>query len=297
MELRHLEHFVAVAEERNFTRAARRLHLVQSALSVSIRSLERELHASLFERTTREVRLTDAGRILLPQARRTLDAAASAQAAVLEAQEGLRGTLRLGMMQVIRLVDVGTLITRFHHDRPLVDILPRTAPGGSAALISDVRRGLLDAAFVAVSGAEQPGLTATTLASEPVLLACPPGHPLAGRAVVSVSELADEPFVDFTPGWGTRTVADQLFARAGIERTIGIEVSDGSIHAALVRAGLGLAILPESMAAEAGLTGVPVRPAITFSMAFIVPSDRPLSPVTRAFADLVTTTHQEPETR
>jgi len=297
MELRHLEHFVAVAEERNFTRAARRLHLVQSALSVSIRSLERELHASLFERTTREVRLTDAGRILLPQARRTLDAAASAQAAVLEAQEGLRGTLRLGMMQVIRLVDVGALIARFHRDRPLVDIQPRAAAGGSAAMISDVRRGLLDAAFVAVTGKEHPGLTATTLASEPVLLACPPDHPLARRAVVSVSELADEPFVDFTPGWGTRTVADQLFARAGVERTIGIEVSDGSIHAALVRAGLGLAILPTSMAAEAGLTGVPLRPAITFSMAFIVPGDRPLSPVTRAFADLVATTQQEPETR
>jgi DNA-binding transcriptional LysR family regulator len=216
---------------------------------------------------------------------------------VLEAQEGLRGTLRLGMMQVIRLVDVGALIARFHRDRPLVDIQPRAAAGGSAAMISDVRRGLLDAAFVAVGGTEYPGLTATTLASEPVLLACPPDHPMAGRAVVSVSELADEPFVDFTPGWGTRAVADQLFARAGIERTIGIEVSDGSIHAALVRAGLGLAILPKSMTAEADLTGVPVRPAITFSMAFIVPADRPLSPVTRAFADLVTTTRQEPETR
>jgi DNA-binding transcriptional LysR family regulator len=91
-------------------------------------------------------------------------------------------------------------------------------------------------------------------------------------------------------------VADQLFARAGIERSIGIEVSDGSIHAALVRAGLGLAILPKSMAADAGLAGVPLWPATTFSMAFIVPSDRPLSPVTRAFAELVAVTYQEPET-
>ncbi len=68
-----------------------------------------------------------------------------------------------------------------------------------------------------------------------MLLACPPDHPLARRAVVSVSELADEPFVDYTPGWGTRTIADQLFARAGVERSIGIEVSDASIHASLVR--------------------------------------------------------------
>jgi DNA-binding transcriptional LysR family regulator len=290
MELRHLEHFVAVAEERNFTRAARRLHLVQSALSVSIRSLERELDTQLFERTTREVRLTDTGRILLPEARRTLDAAASAQAAVLDAQEGLRGTLRLGMMQVISVADVGSLIARFHRERPLVDIQPRNAPGGSAAMISDVRRGTLDAAFVAVSGPDQPGLTATTLASESVLLGCLPDHPLARRAVVSVSELAGQPFVDYTPGWGTRTVADQLFAKAGVERSIGIEVPDASIHASLVRAGLGLAILPESMIADAGLVGVPLRPTATFTVAFVVPADRPLSPVTQAFADLVTTT-------
>ena len=292
MELRHLEHFVAVAEERNFTRAARRLHLVQSALSVSIRSLEHELDTQLFERTTREVSLTDAGRALLPEARRTLDAAASAQAAVLAARSGLRGTLRLGMMQVISVLEVGSLIARFHRERPLVDIQPTTAPGGSAALITDVRRGALDAAFVSVGGPDLSGLTATTLASEPVLLGCLPDHPLARRAVVSVSELADEPFVDFTPGWGTRTIADQLFARAGVERSIGIEVPDGSIHAALVRAGLGLAILPESMIVDAGLAGVPLRPAATFSVAFIVASGRPLSPVTQAFADLVTTTHQ-----
>ena len=294
MELRHLEHFVAVAEERNFTRAARRLHLVQSALSVSIRSLEHELRTQLFERTTREVRLTDAGRVLLPEARRTLDAAAGAQAAVFSAQAGLRGTLRLGMMQVIGVADVGSLIARFHRERPLVDIRPRTAPGGSAALISDVRRGTLDAAFVAVSGPDQPGLTATTLASEPVLLGCPPDHPLARRAVVSVSELAGEPFVDFAPGWGTRTLADQLFASAGVERPISIEVPDASVHASLVRAGLGLAILPETMIADAGLAGVPLRPTAIFRTVFIVDAGRPLSPAARAFADLVRTTHQEP---
>jgi len=292
VELRHLEHFVAVAEERNFTRAARRLHLVQSALSVSIRSLERELGTQLFERTTREVRLTDAGRILLPEARRTLDAAAGAQAAVLGAQEGLRGTLRLGVMQIISVIDVGSLIARFHRERPLVDIQPKTSPGGSAGLISDVRRGALDAAFVSVSWPDQPGVTATALSSQPVLLGCPPDHPLARRAVVPVSELADEPFVDFTLGWGTRTAADQLFAKAGVERSIGIEVPDGSVHAALVRAGLGLAILPKSMIADAGLAGVPLRPTVDFTVAFIVAADRPLSPVSRAFADLVRTTHQ-----
>ncbi len=287
MELRHLEHFLAVAEERNFTRAAARVHLVQSALSVSVRALERELGTPLFERTTREVRLTDAGRVLVPEARRTLDAAAAARAAVLEAGAGLRGTLRLGMMQVVRMVDVGTLIARFHRDRPLVDIRPRSAAGGSAAMTGDVRSGALDAAFVAVSGPDQPGLTVTTLASERVVLACPPGHRLARRAAVAVTELATEPMVDFAVGWGTRTITDQLFTQAGVDRPPGVEVADGSIHAALVRGGLGVAVLPESMAVEAGLAAVPLRPAAVFTMAFVVPRDRPLSPVTRAFAGLV----------
>jgi DNA-binding transcriptional LysR family regulator len=291
MELRHLEHFVAVAEERNFTRAARRLHLVQSALSVSIRSLEHELHTPLFERTTREVRLTDAGHILLPQAHRTLDAAADAQAAVLDARKGLRGTLRLGMVQVVSSgFDVSSLIARFHRERPLVELHPKTAPGGSAALIADVRRGTLDATFAVISGPDLPGLTATTLTCEPVLLGCPPEHPLARRAVVSLSELADEPFVDYAPGWGTRTIADQLFTQAGIERSIGIEVPDASIHAALVRAGLGLAILPQSIITYADLAGVPLQPATTSTVAFITAAERPLSPVTRAFSQLVAAT-------
>lgn len=291
MELRHLAHFVAVAEEQNFTRAARRLHLVQSALSVSIRSLEHELDTPLFERTTREVRLTDAGRTLLPQAHRTLDAAADAQAAVLGAREGLRGTLRLGMMQVVSSgFDVSSLIARFHRERPLVEISPKTAPGGSAALIAGVRRGTLDATFAVITGSDMPGLTATTLTCEPVLLGCPPEHPLARRAVVSLSELAGEPFVDCAPGWATRTIADQLFTQAGIERSIGIEVPDASIHAALVRAGLGLAILPQSIITDAGLAAVPLRPSATFTVAFITTAERPPSPVTRAFAQLVAAT-------
>lgn len=230
--------------------------------------------------------------VLLPEARRTLDAAAGARAAVLNAREGLRGTLRLGMMQMVRLGDAGSLIARFHRERPLVDIQPRTASGGTASLISDVRRGTLDAAFAALSGKDQPGLTTTTLATEPVLLGCPPDHPLARRPVVTVSELAGQPFVDFAPGWGARVIADQMFARAGVERSIGIEVPDSSVQLSLVRAGLGLAILPRSMIEDAGLAGVPLRPSASLNLAFVVAADRPPSPVTRAFADLVAATRQ-----
>src|ERR1700691_6173142 len=99
MELRQLEVFVAVAEDRSFTRASDRLHVVQSAVSAAVRSLEKELSTSLFDRTTRRVALTDAGAALLPEARTVLAAAALARDSVEQTKGGLRGEVALGIMQ------------------------------------------------------------------------------------------------------------------------------------------------------------------------------------------------------
>src|SRR3954447_5122037 len=107
MELRQLATFVAVAEERSFTRAADRLHVVQSAVSAGLRKLEKELGASLFDRSTHSVTLTDAGLALLPEARATLAAAAAARDAVDEVRGGLRGTVALGTMQAQGMRAIG----------------------------------------------------------------------------------------------------------------------------------------------------------------------------------------------
>src|SRR5574340_1373209 len=127
MELRQLECFVAVAEERNFTRAAERLHVAQSGLSATIRGLERELHAPLFRRTTRQVTLTPAGVALLGEARRTLSAARAAVGAV-AAVEGLeRGTLTLGIMQS-SLFDLPSILSHYREAYPGVELRLRHAP-------------------------------------------------------------------------------------------------------------------------------------------------------------------------
>lgn len=288
MELRHLENFVAVAEEGSFTRAASRVHLVQSALSVSIQSLERELAARLFERTTHRVALTDAGQALLPEARRTLEAAAAARSAVVDANEGMRGTLRLGLMQSLTLVDVAGLIARFHRERPLVTIQPRPATGGSASLAEEVGRGTLDVAFIATGGPSVRNVSVRALAAEPLLLVCPRGHHLDRRKVVTPEAIRNETFVEFVPGWGIRAVVDRLFAAARIDRAISVEVPDVSTFSALVRAGLGIGFLTGSiLGATDELVGIKVRPAVTFEVGLAVPSVGPLSRVTKAFVDLV----------
>jgi len=247
MELRQLEHFVTIAEEHSFTRAAGRVHLVQSALSVSIRALERDLGVRVFERSTHHVLLTDAGEALLPEARGTLAAAEHARDAVSAVQGIVRGTLRIGIMQSLTLVDVASLLARFHGLHPGVEIQTRPSVGGSAALAEEVRRGRLDCAFVSLPGDVPLGLSITLLASEPFLLiAAPDGLPADG-VDLTLRDLDGAGFVDFPRGWGTRVAIDQAFAAAGFERSVDVEVADVTTYIELVRAGLGLGFLPRSM--------------------------------------------------
>jgi DNA-binding transcriptional LysR family regulator len=288
MELRHLEHFLAVAEDQSFTRAAARIHLVQSALSVSIRSLERDLESKLFDRTTHRVLLTDAGRALIPEARKTLAAAEAARDAVAAVEGGVRGTVRLGIMQALSLIDLATLLSDYHRQWPLVQLVPFTAPGGSAELVADVANGRLDLAFAALPNGYPAGLSARPLASEEMLIACPPDHPFARRRSIALAELDGERFVDFPAGWGTRMSADRLFLEAGLRREIVVEVADIPNVTDLVRAGFGLALLGPSTVADARrLILRRVRPAPLFTVSLVTPSDRAQSAAARAFVDLV----------
>jgi DNA-binding transcriptional LysR family regulator len=288
MELRQLAHFVAVAEEQSFTRAAARSHLVQSALSVSIRGLERDLGAALFDRSTHPVSLTAAGELFLPEARRTLAAAEAARDAVAAAVGGVRGTIRIGIMQSLSLLDLGSLLASYQQARPGVQILPTAAQGGSAELVAGVLEGRLDVAFTAMPGGYPPGISAAPLVSEEMRLAGPPGHPLDGRGPLNLAELNAQRFVDFPLGWGTRTSVDLLFGNAGLQREIVVEVPDVSTLVDLVRAGLGVAFVAPSWIPEAQRRSLRrVSPAPVFTVSLITASERPLSAAARALAQLV----------
>lgn len=248
MEIRQLECFVAVAEELNFTRAARRLHIVQSAVSSAIAQLERELGARLFDRTRQRVALADAGEALLPKARATLDAAAAARDAVAEVSGGLRGTIDVGTMISVGIVDLPALLGRFHREYPGVTVRLRTMSAGTAGLVDALVDGSLDLAFVSLAGRDPGGLRVRRLAQWPMVLVCRADHPLAASEAVSLPQLGDEPFIDFPVGYGNRAVVDRAFAAAGIERRVRLEVSDLATAAGFVRHGLGVAFLPSFIA-------------------------------------------------
>lgn len=250
MELKQLQHFVAVAQERHFTRAAQRVHIVQSALSASVRALEDELGARLFLRNTRQVRLTSAGSALYDKALAVLHAAESAREAVAEVQGLRRGRLSVGSVQSLPpFLDLASLLSRFRALHPEVDI--RLSQGTAGVLLEGLRDGGIDVAFLPLSDPPH-GIATCVIACEPLVLACSTGHPLAGRTGLGVDALAGEPFVDFQPGAGTRRLIDKLFAAAGAERRTAFEVGDLGTVLDLVSRGLGVALLPETVARARG---------------------------------------------
>ncbi len=282
MELRHLEYFVAVAEERHFTRAAERLMVSQSGLSASVRSLERELGARLFVRSTRSVELTGAGRALLTEANRALANVRAAREAVAAVQGLLRGLLSVGTEQCVTGVHVPELLARFRSAHPQVEIRLRQA--GSAALVEDVQTGRLDLAFVALAGPVPDGVRLLPMAREPMVLLCHPDHPLAGADRVPLEKLSGEPFVDFHRDWGARGVTDHAFAAAGADRRVALEVNDVHTLIDLVHHGLGVAIVPRPISRKepaAGLRAVPLAEEHFWQVSAAVPSDERTGPAAR----------------
>jgi DNA-binding transcriptional LysR family regulator len=289
MELRQLEYFIAVAEERNFTRAAGRLHIVQSAVSAAIKSLERELGAPLLERTSKYVALTDAGAALLPKARGTLDAVRDARDAVDEVRGGLRGTLRVGTMTSVSLIDIPALAGRYHQRYPGVDLLLTPAPGGPHAQAEAVADGAYDMAFVSLPGPPPTGVILRELASDTLALVVPPGHRLAGRDVVPIAELDGEAFVDFPAGYGNRTVTDRAFAAAGLTRRVAVEITNIADSADYVRHGLGIALLPHFIIPDRDdLARLTVTGAdLTWPMSLAIPAARAPSAAARALTAMI----------
>lgn len=244
MELRHLEVFLAIAEEGTLTAAGERLHLVQSGVSSTLRALETELGAQLFTRTARKAVLTDAGAALLPEARATLAAAERARRAVADTLTEVRGPLVVGTMTPLRIFNLPRLLRRFQTEHPHVTVSMRAFPDGSAGLIRALLEGPLDVAFVSATAPPPAGVELRELIRTPLQLIVPPGHPYADAPDISLAELSGDRWIDSPPGFGNRTITDQAFARRSLQRTVTLETADVTVIPGYVAAGLGVAFVP-----------------------------------------------------
>jgi DNA-binding transcriptional LysR family regulator len=257
VELRQIEHFVAVVEEQNFTRAASRCNLSQSALSASIRALERELGAQLLVRTTRSVELSDAGEALLEKARVLLRVVEAAHDAVSATRDQLGGSVGVGGIPTAGLLDQANLLAQFHALHPQVEI--RYETGTSVDLIDKVRVGDLDLAFVTVPGKPRNGVEIRELARRPVTLVCRADHSLAGQPIVEPEMLADETFVGGPARTSAVAAVARMYRLAGAKRRLTFHVNDVASMLDFVANGLGVALLPSYLAeTRAHLASVPL---------------------------------------
>lgn len=281
MELRQLEYFVTVAEEANFTRAAEKVHVAQPGVSAQIRRLERELGQELLDRSGRSVRLTEVGAAVLPYARAALAAVAGARLAVDELTGLLRGHVAVGMV-TSHSVDLPGLLAGFHRDHPGVEITLTEA--NSDELTASLRAGRLDAAIVSLGPTPPADLDHLVVADEAIAAAVAVDHELAGRSQTTLNALRELPLISLPPGTGIRSHLDAACAKAGFVPRIAFEASDPVVLAQLAARGLGVAILPDSVARSRDdlhpLTMI--RPELRGQLVFAWRSAGPASPAARA---------------
>jgi DNA-binding transcriptional LysR family regulator len=244
MELRHLRYFVAIAEERSFTRAAERLWVAQPGLSTQIRRLESELGVQLFARHTRGVDLTDAGELFLERARTALAAADVARSTGHDLEEGLVGSVRLGIVTGAGWPGTSALLGLFGRERPAVELTVVESYGGT--LLRDLRDGRLDA-MIAPSEFGSAELRRVRLGRERWRVLVGRGHPLVGAGPVTAPELE-----------GRRFVVTGHRDGAGYDRLVADTLGALGVTPALERGGPGPAMLAAVAAGDAlALTTTP----------------------------------------
>ncbi len=256
MDIRQLRYFVALAQQRHFTRAAALLQIAQPALSQQIQALERELGIVLLNRTRQRVELTAAGEALLARAERILAELEHTLAEMAEFAGLRRGRVLLGALQSLSGYWLSGVLARFHACYPGIELALRE--DGSEQLIQLLSAAQLDFALVHVtSDPWPPYLLAAELVAEPLfreelVLIAPTAHPLAGRSGVAFAELREEAFVAFKPGGGLRRGLAEASAAAGFAARIVCESANLTTIRVLVAEGLGISLLPRSVADSAG---------------------------------------------
>jgi DNA-binding transcriptional LysR family regulator len=254
MELRQLAYFVAVAEERNFTRAAERIPIAQPSMSQQIRRLEAELGERLFLRDRRGITLTPAGQALLPHARSALQAAQGGRQAVAALTGLLTGRLTVGLVHPLPDRRLPRLLGAFHRAHPHIELT--LIEDQTDALLAALAAGQLDAALIGQGRYDQPppDVESLLVAKEPVVVAVHPAHPLAGRRQVPLRALRAEPMVTLTRASKLRSTLETACHAAGFAPRIAAETSDLGVMAELAAEQLGLAVLPASgLESTAGL--------------------------------------------
>ncbi len=260
MNLKQLTYVLAVAETKNFTRAAAQCHVVQSALSHQIAKLEEELGHALFQRNHRHVSLTQAGLAMIEPAKAMLAAKQALLDAVHAAQDEVVGQLVLGTISALGGLDLFACLRQFHQQHPKVS--NRLYMAMSGQLLTDLRQQKADIVFIGVPPDDQSMAPwpHQLLCTEELVAIMAPSHALAQHRQLSLASLGQYPFVDYPYGSSARRQTDQAFEQAGVPRQVHFEIDHIDWLTKTVVHDLALSIVPLSTAKT--LANVVYRPIL-----------------------------------
>ncbi len=289
MTLQQLTYFLAAVEHGSFSAAAESLHMAQPSLSDQVRRLEAELGVPLFARAGRRLELTEAGRMLQPEAERTLAAAREAQESVREVRDVTGGTVEFGTFGSAHHYLLGGLVEEFRARHPSVRV--RVVGQNSAEVADAVREGRLEAGLV-VLPVDDRGLDVRPAMREELLYVS--AEPRRTREPVSIETLAAAPLILYDARWGaddpTRRQLRERAQRAGVKLEPQIEVEYMTAALDLAVRGLGDTLAARSIIVSRGLgrrlSSVAFDPPLFETFAFITRRDAHLSPTTRAFMEV-----------
>jgi DNA-binding transcriptional LysR family regulator len=288
MELRHLRYFMAVAEELNFGRAAKRLHISQPPLTRQIQDLERELGAKLFQRSKRRIQLTEAGRALFVEAQSMLDQADRIQSVVERAGRGETGRLAIGFVNSAIYEKLPDALRAFRSRYPDVELVLREINSGEQ--VEALREKRIQIGF-ARGAVQDNDLKSVIIQNEPLVAVLPFDHKLAQEREISIDRLSGDPFILY-PRTSRPNFADQILqicVQAGFVPNVVQEAVETQTAMSLVAAGIGVTLAPQSVARLnwPDVTCMPIAPPAPHSNLSALYRSDDESLVSKAFLDVI----------
>lgn len=283
MDLRQLKFFLEVADSGGFTKAAKKLNIAQSALSIAIKNLEDDLEVKLFIRRDRKVSLTAEGESLVLNAKEIFKGLAKARQEIADLRGLLRGEVRVGLTPMLSSFFFPKIISAFKRRYPALQI---SIYGDSASNIQrKIESGDIDMGII--NGKVPEGLDSHHMLREEVVACVHRFHHLAAKKKCPIRDLLAEPLVQFTKGYYLREILDEIAAKEGIVPVVMAESNLFSLVRSLVKEELGLAFLLKMAAKDPDVATISCDPPLYLDLAIAWKKYVPLSPANRAFVNFL----------
>ena len=285
MDIRELEYFVTVSELKNFTTAAKRLHISQPAISKSVHKLEEELGFHLLDRTQKRVSLTDEGNVFLTLAQDILSRLLDAKNTMLEYKNLTRGTFRIAVPPLLGAYVFPHLFVAFKNKYPSLEMLVIEDGSSIAADLvkeEDVHVGLV------ILPPDLTDLHSHLITSQEIVVCLPIDHPLSTESSVTFDQLKNEPIILYNEGFILREIILNEYAKCNATPKVALSTNQFQTIKALVASGVGISFLPVNSIKEARhLTKISLEPKLFLEMGIIWKPNKVLPLACKAFIDFV----------